>query len=164
MLTMLVSILLKNCFGVLSEPLIYLFQLCLEKGVFPDHFKIAKVTPIYKAGDSSNIRNYRTISVLPCFCKILERLMYNRCYKYLKENNICEKQFGFQSQWFFWKRAVHSRSLYWFVNSIWYSWSFHLTEKIETLWHNCEKSSMVWKLFIQQKAVRSYRWKKQNRS
>ena len=89
---------IKKCFGVLCEPLTYLFQISLEKGVFPDDLKIAKVTPIYKAGDNSDVSNYRPISVLPCSSKILERLMYNRLYKYLKENNILyEKQFGFQS-------------------------------------------------------------------
>ena len=47
---------------------------------------------------NSDISNYRPISALPCFSKILERLMYNRLYKYLKENNtLYEKQFGFQS-------------------------------------------------------------------
>ena len=59
-----------------------------KKGVLPDDLKIAKVTPIYKAGDSSDISNCRPISVLPCFSKILEHLMYNRLYKYLKENNV----------------------------------------------------------------------------
>ena len=55
------------------------------------------MTPVYKAGDNSDIGNYRPISVIPCFSKILESLMYNRLYKYLKENNILyEKQFGFQ--------------------------------------------------------------------
>ena len=49
-------------------------------------------------GCNSDISNYRPISVLPCVFKILERLMYNRLYKYLKENNILYKQqFGFQS-------------------------------------------------------------------
>ena len=79
---------IKNCFGVLCEPLTYLFQISLEKGVFPDDLKIAEVTPIYKTGDNSDVSNYRPISVLPCFSKILERLMYNRLYKYLKESNI----------------------------------------------------------------------------
>ena len=83
---------------MLCEPLIYLFQLSLEKGVFPGDLKMAKVTPIYKASGNSDISNYRLISVLPSFPKILERLMYNCLYKYLKENNILyEKQFGFQS-------------------------------------------------------------------
>ena len=46
---------IQKCFGVLCKPLIYLFQLCLEKEVFPNDLKIAKVTAIYKAGDSSDI-------------------------------------------------------------------------------------------------------------
>ena len=50
---------IKKCFGVHCQPLIYLFQLSLKKRVFPDDLKIAKVTPIYKAGDSSDISNYR---------------------------------------------------------------------------------------------------------
>ena len=80
--------------------LTYLYQLSLERGVFPDDLKIAKVIPTYQAGDNSDISNYRRISVLPCFPKILECLMYNRLYKYLKENNILyEKQFGFQSRY-----------------------------------------------------------------
>ena len=54
-----------KCSGVLCKPLIYLFHLSLEKGVFPDGLKIAKVTPIFKAGDSSDISNHRPILVLP---------------------------------------------------------------------------------------------------
>ena len=79
---------IKKCVGVLCEPLIYLFQLSLEKKAFPDNLKIAKVTLIYKAGDSGDISNYRFMSIVPCFSKILERLMYTCLYKYLKENNI----------------------------------------------------------------------------
>ena len=88
---------IKKYFGVLWEPLIYLFQLLLEKMVFPDDLKIAKVTLICKVGDNGDISNYRPISVLPCFSKILERLMYSHLYKYLKESNILyEKQVSFQ--------------------------------------------------------------------
>ena len=57
----------------------------IKKYVFPDDLKIAKVTLTCKVGDNSHISNYRPISVLPCFSKILERLMYNCLYKYLKE-------------------------------------------------------------------------------
>ena len=83
---------------LVSIILIYLFQLSLKKWVFAGDLKIAKVTPIYKASYSSDINNYRPILVLSCFSKILERLMYNRLYKYLKGNNIlCEKQVCFQT-------------------------------------------------------------------
>ena len=86
---------LKKCFSGLCEPLKYLFNLPIEKGIFPDDLKIAKVTPIYKADDKSNLSNYRPTSVLSCFSKILERIMYNSLYQYLTENKILYlKQFS----------------------------------------------------------------------
>ena len=60
---------IKKCFGELCKPLKYLCNLSIVKGIFPDDLKIAKVTPIYKANNSSNISNYRPVSVLLCFLK-----------------------------------------------------------------------------------------------
>ena len=75
----------------------FIFNLSLQKGAFPDELKIAKVTPVFKADDVNELGNCRPISVLPCFSKILERIMYNRLFKYLKTNEILyRKQFGFQ--------------------------------------------------------------------
>ena len=79
---------IKKCFGSLCEPLKYFFNLSIENGVFR----------IYNGEDSSDISNYKSISVLPCFYKILQRIMYNCLYKYLIKNNILySKQFGFQN-------------------------------------------------------------------
>ena len=89
----------RNCFGPLLKPLMFIFNLSLQKCSFPDELKIAKVTPVFKADDVNELGNYsyRPISVLPCFSKILERIMYNRLFKYLKTNEILyKKQFGFQ--------------------------------------------------------------------
>ena len=59
--------------------------------------KIAIVSPAFKTGDTADISNYRPISVLPCFSKILERVMYNRLYKYLTVQKILHPQpFGFR--------------------------------------------------------------------
>ena len=59
--------------------------------------KIAKVIPILKNSDPENTTIYPPISVLPCFSKVLERIMYNQLYKYLcEEKLLCSKQFGFQ--------------------------------------------------------------------
>ena len=78
-------------------PLKYLFDMSLESGVFPDKLKIARVMPLYKGGYPANISNYRPISVLPCFSKMLEQIMYNHLYKYLIAKKILyRKQFGFQ--------------------------------------------------------------------
>ena len=86
------------CFGELCIPLKHIFNLSFENGIFPDSLKIAKLTSAYKSGDSSSLSNYRPISVLPCFSKMLERIMYTRLYSYLQENKILySKQFGFQT-------------------------------------------------------------------
>ena len=93
-----VSFNVNECFGELCERLKYLFNSSIVKGIFPDDLKIAKVTPICKANNSSNISNYRPISAQPGFSKMLERIMYNRLQKYLKDQNILyNKQFGFRT-------------------------------------------------------------------
>ena len=57
--------------------------------------KYAKVKPVFKSGDI--LGNYRPISVLPFFSKILEKIMYNRVYYYLSKHKLLfNKQFGFQ--------------------------------------------------------------------
>ena len=76
----------------------HIFNISLAKEVFPDKLKIARVTTIFKKGNNTLKTNYRPISVLPCSSKLLERIMYNRLYKFLLENNILyQKQFGFQN-------------------------------------------------------------------
>ena len=87
---------IKHCFGELCRHFKYLFDSLLQSGVFPDPMKIAIVSSIFKTGDTADINNYRPISVLPCFSKILERVMYNRLYKYLTDQKILHsQQFGF---------------------------------------------------------------------
>ena len=87
----------KNCFGEISDILRYVFNLSLQTGIFPDPLKIAEVTPSFKTGDLKEISNYRPISILLCFLKILERIMHNCLYSYLlNEKILYSKQFGFQ--------------------------------------------------------------------
>ena len=81
----------KKCFGVLHKPRLYIFNLSLQTGTFPDKRKIARVTPLFKGGENYELGNYMPISALPCFSKILEKFMYNCLYKYLTDNSILYK-------------------------------------------------------------------------
>ena len=64
---------------------------------FPKGINLANVVPIFKSGDEMVFTNYRPVSVLPIFSKILERLMYNRLIDYINDNKLLYKyQFGFQ--------------------------------------------------------------------
>ena len=77
---------------IFFTPLKYIFNLSLQQRMFPENLKIAKVSPVYKEDEEFLPTNYRPISVLPCFSKLLERVMYNRLFKYLSENSILYKK------------------------------------------------------------------------
>ena len=70
----------------MSNSLLHIFRLSLEEGIFLDDLKTAKVTPIFKAGDENDFGKYRPISVLSCFSKILEKIMYKRLIIHLSEH------------------------------------------------------------------------------
>ena len=82
---------------VVADALSIIFNRCIREGHFPDILKKAKVIPIHKGDSVLTVSNYRPISLLPIFSKILERLIYNQFIEYINENNILsELQFGFQ--------------------------------------------------------------------
>ena len=96
--------LVMHCATSFVPPLLIIFNLSLEKGIVPKELKLAKVTPIFKSGDPKVIYNYRPISLLSIFDKLLERLVCNRLTDFLNHNNILYNyQFGF--------RKKHSTSL-----------------------------------------------------
>ena len=75
-----------------------IINLSFTTGIFPDLCKLAKVIPIFKKGNELLCENYRPISLLPIFSKIIEKIIYSRMYNYLTKNNlIYDKQFGFRS-------------------------------------------------------------------
>ena len=76
------NMIVKKVATEISKPLSTIFNCSLKTGVVPEQLKIAKVIPIYKKEDVEVFSNYRPVSVLPCFSKILERLMFNRCMDY----------------------------------------------------------------------------------
>ena len=79
------------------EPLSYIFNLSLSSGQVPQSLKIAKVIPLHKKGDKDKPGNYRPISLLSIFDKVLEKLMFSRLYSFIMQNDILYKyQFGFR--------------------------------------------------------------------
>ena len=90
---------LKNVIDSIATPLIHIFNLSFAQGVVPSQLKIAKIIPIFKSGDPLSVDNYRPISLLSSFSKILEKIMCNRLTKHLELNNlICTEQFGFRKK------------------------------------------------------------------
>ena len=88
---------MKNIFDTLKVPLLHIVNLSLKSGIFPEKMKIAKVLPLYKAGEKTDVNNYRPISLLPLFSKILERIMHSKLSQHFEKNNLFYgKQFGFR--------------------------------------------------------------------
>ena len=81
----------------LSAPFTKIYNQSIQTGVVPNILKVSQVTPVYKSGDETNPGNYRPISILSPFSKILEKLVYNQLYDFLDKHNILYRyQFGFR--------------------------------------------------------------------
>ena len=81
------------------EVLVYIFNLSYSQEVYFNCFKTAKVEPIFKKGDPKSIANYRPISLLPCFSKILEKITHSRMCNFFEKNNFFYPyQFGFREK------------------------------------------------------------------
>ena len=77
--------------------LVIVLNLLFNEGVVPDLLKITKVISVYKNNECYRLNNYRPISILSIFEKVLERLMFNRLKKFLDKNDVFYKyQFGFR--------------------------------------------------------------------
>ena len=89
--------LVKEAVHLLTEPLMYIFNLSLSNGIVPDKLKLAKVIPVFKKGDPKCVANYRPISLLSIFNKLLEKIMYVRLYSHLHHHRVLNPyQFGFR--------------------------------------------------------------------
>ena len=90
---------LKLTKDIISKPLEIIFNSSLLNGIVPDSFKIARIIPIHKKGSTISLDNYRPISLLSLFNKLLEKLMFKRINKFISKHNILHnKQFGFRSK------------------------------------------------------------------
>jgi hypothetical protein len=75
----------KKCAPTLTHAITVLFNLSLEKEIYPTKLKTAKVVPILKSGSKENMANYRPISLLPVFTKIFEKLLFKRMWNFLTQ-------------------------------------------------------------------------------
>jgi hypothetical protein len=60
---------IKSSLPCIISPITYICNAILNTGIFPDRLKFAIVKPLFKKGKSSNISNYRPISLLTSFFK-----------------------------------------------------------------------------------------------
>ena len=99
---------IKETASLICSPIVHIFNLSLSSGSVPDQMKCARVIPLFKSGLTSLFTNYRPVSVLPAFSKILEKLVYNRLIKYLEKYDILSSnQYGFRKNHSTFHALVH---------------------------------------------------------
>ena len=88
---------IKICAKSIYIPLRKIFEECLRTGTFPLEWKKGTVVPIFKKGDKQIYKNYRPVSLLPIFGKIVERLIFEEMFPFFIENKlIAANQSGFK--------------------------------------------------------------------
>ena len=78
-------------------PLCHIINMSLSTGNYPDKLKLVKVIPIHKGCSTHELNNFRPISLISVFDKIIEKIIHSRLYNFLELHNILyENQFGFR--------------------------------------------------------------------
>ena len=82
---------------MLTPVLSTLVNSALILGIFPN-VKLARVIPLFKKGDKLDINNYRPISLLTCFTKIFEKVIFNRLLNFFDKHSVLvSNQYGFRA-------------------------------------------------------------------
>ncbi|GAB0091671.1 hypothetical protein DMENIID0001_065280 [Sergentomyia squamirostris] len=91
------TFLLKNILYQVVDVLTFMFNRCLVMGVFPDSLKEVVVVPVFKKGSVLEPSNYRPISLVSVFAKVLEKIMKGRIVSFLEGISFFSpNQFGFR--------------------------------------------------------------------
>jgi len=87
----------KNIINCIEKPLIHIFTKSITQGIVPKDFKIAKIVPVFKSDSRTDVNNYRPISLISNFAKILEKIVHKRLLNFLSDRDtISSTQFGFR--------------------------------------------------------------------
>ena len=110
---------IKASIDLLASLLSQMYNISFSTAIVPDKLKISKVIPMFKSEDSINFTNYRPISILPCFSKILESAMHRRLMDYLtKQGELSDLRHT--SLWLWHLIIVNLCFVYLFINKKYY--------------------------------------------
>ena len=90
---------MKLALPFIENSLAILFNTSIETSQFPDSWKVARVTPIFKDGDKTENSTYRPMSILPVISRLFEKLVIEQLHDFMEENgHFTSDQYGFLRQ------------------------------------------------------------------
>ena len=90
---------IKACFPGIISVILHLVNLSLESGIFPPPLKTSRILPIHKDGPKTDFGNFRPISLISSFGKLVEKIVAKQITKYLEDNGLIFKhQYGFRGK------------------------------------------------------------------
>ena len=102
---------LKDAINIIAWPLVNVFNVSLQSAIFPDDWKLAKVSPVFKEGNKDDCGNYRPISAISVVAKIFEKLVYRQLRSFMTLNNILVEQQSGQKPCSFSKGKIATANL-----------------------------------------------------
>lgn len=90
------SFLVRDARFALAAPLAFIINLAISTSTFPDAWKRARISPVYKKGDDSVLANYRPVSILSNFAKVFEHFIYSDILRNIQQR-LSPFQHGFLS-------------------------------------------------------------------
>ena len=84
----------RDSASIIVCPLGHVINLSLIQGIVPDDLKSARVVPLFKKNDKTEVGNYRPVSILSIISKVFERVVYDLIQTYLDERKLL---YNFQS-------------------------------------------------------------------
>ena len=88
----------KDVAKALTKPVTYIVNLSITSGIVPNQLKSARVKPLFKKNNRTEVGNYRPVSILCIISKILKKAVYQQLESHLIKNNLLyEFQSGFRS-------------------------------------------------------------------
>ena len=86
--------------SIIACPLTHVFDLSLIQGIVPDDLKSARVVPLFKKNDKTEVGNFRPVSILTIISKVFERVVYDQVESYLDQKKLRYKfPSGFRSRY-----------------------------------------------------------------
>ena len=90
----------KDGARVIAPMITHIVNMSIRQGIIPDDLKRARVIPIHKKGRRTDPSMYRPISILSTISKVIEKVIHDQVFTYLKTNGLLyEFQSGFRQSY-----------------------------------------------------------------